>query len=161
MSDTSFVPPALLELMKLWPLFMLLAALIFGGILLYLGSKFVTHKRCTEHRGQAQETQSEVQLSLAGVKKELQALERDKGKLIGAVEADVAALKHRLDSVEGAVKALPTERSIYELIVEIEKARGEMRGVTAQMHGTRDLMRSTEQQILLLIRNELMEARRE
>jgi len=78
-----------------------------------------------------------------------------KGKRIGSVETDVNTLKHRMDSVEAAIKALPTVQGIHDLTVELERARGEMRGLSAEMTAARDSMKSAERQMMLLLEHAL------
>jgi hypothetical protein len=81
------------------------------------------------------------------------------GERMGTLESGASVLSHRLDIVEHDINSLPTAQGISELTVSLERLRGEMMGVRAEMSGQRDSMKAIERQLALLMENELRGSR--
>lgn len=105
-----------------------LSALVFVA-LLYLGTKFVSHRRCAEHR-------------------ELAAADQ-KRRIAGSDERRVA--------LEAVIKELPSSDDIAGLENSITELRGEMKTLAATMKGQAALIRQTEGNVTLILQH-LMEA---
>jgi hypothetical protein len=72
------------------------------------------------------------------------------------IENKADALAHRVDMVEREVRALPaTEKGMNDLGIAMERVRGELVGLRAEVAGQRDSMKAIERQLSLLMENEL------
>jgi len=125
MSGTSVVPTFLLDLMKLWPLFMLLSTLILGGVLLFLGTRFVTHRRCTEHRENVLAEQAKV---------------KDLEKRVNNIGGELGALQQH-------IKNLPEYGDVHNILLKLEELRGSQSKLEATVAGQRELMERVEHQL--------------
>jgi len=134
------VSPFLLDLMKLWPLFMLVSALVFGGSRLYLATKFVSHERCHEHRCAIQKFQDAMQKNIEKEEERLRADEKELEKRITNLGSEVAILKQR-------VECLPSGSDVQEIKVKLESIRGTQGTLEATLKGDRELMKRVEYQL--------------
>lgn len=95
------IPPYLKLLMELWPLFTLLSALILGGGLLFLATKFVTHSRCQQHREGIAACQNAEEQRLRTAESRMEALPTAQN--ISALELTIERLTSRVRGLEATV----------------------------------------------------------
>ncbi|MDR1359477.1 MAG: DUF2730 domain-containing protein [Deltaproteobacteria bacterium] len=81
------------------------------------------------------------------------------GRMDG-IEDEVGNLSRRVDLVERDAQSLPAlAQGMNDLGICLERLRGEVMGLRAEMAGQKDAMKAIERQMALLMENELRGAR--
>ena len=83
---------------------------------------------------------------------------------MGGIENEIDSLTRRADMTErdvrAMVRAMPSiEKGMNDLGISVERLRGEVMGLRAEMSGQKDVMKAIERQLSLLMENELRGAR--
>ena len=83
---------------------------------------------------------------------------------MGGIENEIDSLTSRADMTERDVRAMvrtmpPIEKGMNDLGISVERLRGEVVGLRAEMSGQKDVMKAIERQLSLLMENELRGAR--
>jgi len=118
----NLVPPSLRALVELWPLLTAIGVCVFGGAILYLGTRFVTHKAFEECRAELADEQESL--------------------------ADrMADCERHMRDVEAYIKSVPTSKAVSGLEINMERLAGRMEAFEATLKGQEALMKRVERQL--------------
>ena len=127
-------------IVDLWPILTVLSSIFLGAVLLYLRSRFVSHRRCGKLRDLTQDDLGRLQSTMDADRKRHH-------EEIQIMSNKVTTLSTDLNNLGARVRELPDTRTVHEIRIMLEAVRGAQSKFEAEVDGIRALMARVERQL--------------